>query len=70
MRETFGERVQLLDAQGIAYRVRGGLPEMYFGYSLTLRSILPDKNSAHFIRCEYWRLCVPRTAGTTMEQEP
>ncbi|HEV2173293.1 MAG TPA: DUF2817 domain-containing protein, partial [Nitrospira sp.] len=30
MREAFGERVQLLDSQGIAYRVRGGQPEMYY----------------------------------------
>ena len=30
MREAFGERVQLLDRQGIAYRVRGGQPEMYY----------------------------------------
>ncbi len=30
MREAFGERVQLLDSQGIAYRVRGGQLEMYY----------------------------------------
>jgi Protein of unknown function (DUF2817) len=30
MRETFGERVQLLGSQGIAYRVSGGQAEMYF----------------------------------------
>jgi len=30
MSEAFGERVQLLDSQGIAYRVRGGQPEMYY----------------------------------------
>ncbi len=29
MREALGDRVQLLDSQGITYRVRGGLPEMY-----------------------------------------
>lgn len=30
MREAFRERVQLLDSQGIAYRVRGGQPEIYY----------------------------------------
>lgn len=30
MRETFGERVQLLGSQGIAYRVQGALSEMYY----------------------------------------
>jgi hypothetical protein len=30
MRETFGERVQLLDKRGIAYRVRGAQSDMYY----------------------------------------
>jgi len=30
MRNTFGERVQLLDSQGIAYKVRGALFSMYY----------------------------------------